>query len=160
MNISFLNDGNLAELYNLVYRCGESEKELRLTLDSTNEVKIVGLFDSSKLVGYGVIEIINRVNDSTTTLAKFGVSDDYLKDSALLVGCLIDPKYRGNKLQIDLVSEREKYAKENNCISMLVSVSEKSIASTKNIRNFGYSVIGSRVRKDGELINLMYKELK
>lgn len=160
MNIStkVLNTEDFNKVYELAELCGQSSNDIKYTIETAENFRIVGLFDSTTLVGYGVVEI-HLTRDKNMSLDKYEIDDSLLSNSAILIGCSIHPDYRGMNLQKELIKERESYAKELNCSNLLVTTGEHASASRVNLLESGYRVIGYRVRNNGKIVYLMYKNI-
>lgn len=158
LKILAISDKQLDLVYELTNLYGYSEENLCYILDTSDHYHIVGLFDRSKLIAFGVVELIDKVT-STLTIGKFNVSDYVTGVTAILVEAVVHPEYRGSGLQQVLLEEREKYAVTKGAIGILTTVSAIEIASKINLISCGYNVIDDKIHSGGDLRYLMWKSL-
>ena len=66
------------------------------------------------------------------------------KNMAVLAGDLVDPKYRGQKIQSFMIAERLKWLKSNGYNYAVAGIIENNLPSLTNYESFGFSCLGQK----------------
>ncbi len=128
-----------------------TEETFRLCLKRPNYC--LGCFEGEHLAALGILQICNEDKEN------LGYQLDYPPERVSEVGnmklVLVDPAYRGNGLQRQLMDRCEKNARRKNIRVLATTVHPDNVYSVHNIEKCGY-VYHSRHEKYGGLIRSLY----
>ena len=117
----------------------------------------VGCYVEKKLIAYAILRI---PGDQTDNL---GIDIDLPLEELQYVAhfetAVVHPDYRGNKLQISLLTELETIAIKNNIHHILCTISPKNIYSLRNAKELGIQIIITKYKYDGKLRHILYKRV-
>ncbi|MCR5067524.1 MAG: GNAT family N-acetyltransferase [Erysipelotrichaceae bacterium] len=135
-------------------RCND-EETFRLCLKRPNYS--LGFFDGDRLAAIGILQICGLSEENLGR--QLGFEGEKLNEVGNMKLVLVDPAYRGKRLQHQLMDRCEEYARQQKLRVLATTVHPDNAYSIHNVEKSGY-VYHSRHRKYGGLIrNLYYKNL-
>ncbi|NOU80786.1 GNAT family N-acetyltransferase [Paenibacillus sp. LMG 31459] len=120
---------------------------------------IFGAFCNNELVAYAVLDFPGIGSDNFGTLTGAGIPQNELLRVALMAGCIVEPGYRGQGIQIELCKEREKYAKSLGCLHLYSTIHPLNNYSLQNVLESGFKIIFENVKLDWGVRNILYKRI-
>ncbi len=117
----------------------------------------LGAFHNEKLIAFAILY------DGETTTENIGydigVKGDELISVANIKLIIVLPDYRGNGLQVKLVSKLEKVAQDNGKKILCATVSPDNAYSIKNFEQLGYVFYSQKEKYGGLVRNIYYKKI-
>ena len=132
-----------------------SRETVELCLKKPNYA--LGYFDGEKLAAIGILQICGQSEENLGH--QLGYEGEKLNEVGNMKLVLVDPAYRGRRLQHQLMDRCEEYARQQRLKVLAATVHPDNVYSVRNVERCGYG-FHSQHRKYGGLIrNLYYKNL-
>lgn len=117
----------------------------------------IGAYRNNELIAFAILYIGG--NTSENIGIDIGASESELEFIANVKLIIVKPEFRGNSLQIQLVSELEKYAKDKGYKTLCATVSPDNLFSMRNFELMGYALHSCKLKYDGLKRNIYYKNI-
>ena len=119
---------------------------------------VLGVFSEDKLIGYGAISFPGPGEDNFGK--DVGLDDNEVSKTAHLETAAINPDYRGNSLQQTIIAIFLKELHERDYVHVCCTTSPKNYPSVKNLMSCGFVVKAIKVKFNGMIRYIMYKNIK